>query len=59
MYSPGTCPNVPPSADAASTTFSIAGSTRARSTEIVSVTWPSALRLPSCRTAPEACAGWL
>ncbi|CAM5434329.1 hypothetical protein SANTM175S_04196 [Streptomyces antimycoticus] len=37
----------------------MADSTRARSTERVSVTVSPMVRFPSWRTAPEECAAWL
>lgn len=46
-WSPVTCPKVPPSAEAATTTRSMAGSTRSRSTARLSVTPSATLRLPS------------
>lgn len=51
--SPGTCPNVPPSADAHSTTRSTAGSTDWRCTSTVSAAAPGALRFPRCVTASD------
>ncbi|SCE09677.1 hypothetical protein GA0115241_110030 [Streptomyces sp. DpondAA-D4] len=58
-YRPVTRPNVPPSAEAATTTRSMAGSMRPKSTRRVSVTSPPTVLLPSWRTAPDPCAGWL
>lgn len=57
--SPLTRPKVPPSAEAATTMRSIPGSTLPKSTRRVSVTRSAAVCLPSCRTAPDAWAGWL
>ncbi|SLJ82419.1 Uncharacterised protein [Mycobacteroides abscessus subsp. abscessus] len=57
-YSPWNWPKVPPSADAAITIVSTWGSTPARFTDSTSST-VGPCRLPSWRTAPEGCAGWL